>query len=97
MSYSFTVRAATKTEALAKVAADMEKIATSQPPHSIDKAQAISVAESFAGFVDDEEGKDVVIAMNGSVGWRGSWGESEDVVITAASVGVSVWLAARDA
>ncbi len=96
MSYSFTVRAATKAEALFKVAAEIEKIAASQPSHEIDKAHAVSLAESFAGFIDDTEGMDVVIALHGSLGWQGTWGGDDGVVITSASVGVNAYLVKRD-
>ena len=96
MSFSFTVRAATKADALSKLVAEMERVAAAQPSHEIDKAHVVSLAESYAGFVDDEEGKDFVIAMSGSLGWRGTWGGDDGVVITSAQVSVNACLLARD-
>lgn len=95
MSFSITVRAATKADALAKVTTEMEKVAAAQPSHAIDKAHVVSLAESYAGFIDDEEGKDVVILMAGSLGWRGVWGGDDGIVMTSASVSVNVYLADR--
>ena len=94
MSYSFTVRAATKEILLAKAQAEMDAVAATQALHDIDKAQAMQNATAIADLVDEEQGQDLVMAMNGSVSARPS--DQDGMLITGVSVGCSVWLARRD-
>lgn len=69
MSYSFTVRAATKIAALDLVAVEMAKIVQNQPCHAIDMSAALSAAKAFVDMLPDTPGKDVIVSMNGSVSW----------------------------
>lgn len=94
MSYSFTVKKATKTEALEAVAIELQRVVESQPSHAIDKDHAMAVATTFVGLLPDDDTKDVWVSVNGSIGWRGTWGV--DQVITSAGVGVSAQLWNRD-
>jgi hypothetical protein len=93
MSYSFTVRAATKLEAKAKVAAELSNVLNLQPTHVVDIAAAQAAAYAFIDLVGDDETKDLQVAVNGSVGWVH---RSEPVIYTQASVGVNAWLVAKD-
>lgn len=95
MSYSFGVRGATKTDAIAKVAAELDKVVTSQPIHSTDRAQAQAAAEAFINVIPDDETKDVYVSVRGSVGWQGTL--DIDAVVTSASVNVSAALVAKEA
>lgn len=94
MSYSFTVRAATKAEAKERVAAELEKVVASQSCHAADKAQAQAVADSFIDVLPDDDSKDVLVSMNGYV--SGNWEGSTITRITSASVNVSVGLSAKE-
>lgn len=67
MSYSFSVRAASKEAVLEKVHAELEKIVQQQPVHAVDKAAAFDVASAFVELLPADEGKDVHVSVNGSV------------------------------
>ncbi len=82
MSYSFSVRAATKAEAVAKVTDELAKVVQSQPVHSEDRDLAQNTAENFIGLLVGDETKDVAVSMNGSI-WK------SDTGIRQASVNVS--------
>ena len=91
MSYSFTVRAATKAEALAKVADELGKVVAAQPDHAADSQQALAAATAFVGLLADDENRDVVASVNGWLSW------SNEVRFSGACVGVSATLANREA
>jgi glycosyltransferase A (GT-A) superfamily protein (DUF2064 family) len=95
MSYSFTIRAATKALAGAAVAAELTKVAASQPVHKADQAPVQAAAEGFINMLKDDEAQDVCVEIHGSVSWR-SVGDDERQQFTAASVGVSAYLAPRE-
>lgn len=87
MSYSFSIRAATKAEAKEMVTAEMAKVLQYQPIHSTDQAQAEAAAAAFIDLMPDDDTKDLSVSVHDSVGWSGS---QEAPIITNASVGVSV-------
>jgi hypothetical protein len=94
MSYSFSVRAATKAEALIKIENELGNVVTAQPIHAADREQAYAAAEAFLEIVPDDDSKDFQVSVHGSVGWTG---EGDAQVITAAGVGVSVHLVPKEA
>lgn len=67
MSYSFTIRAASKALALAAVAAELDKVVERDPVHKVDRPQAQHVAELMVGLLPDDDSRDVSVAMNGYV------------------------------
>lgn len=67
MSYSFSVRAATKAEAKEKVATELAKVVMQQPIHAVDQDQANAAATSFIDLLRDDETQDVMVSVNGSV------------------------------
>lgn len=67
MSYSFSVRASSKSEAVVAIDAELAKVFASQPIHELDRATAQAVAESYLLMLRDEPGMDVAVSMNGSV------------------------------
>lgn len=95
MSYSFTVRAATKTQAKGKVAAEFEKVASAQVCHERDKQQALAAANAFIDLLVEDESLDVVVSMHGSL--TGHWTGSDATHITGASVSVNAGLASKEA
>lgn len=70
MSYSFTVKAASKDEAKAKVAEEFDRIAAGQPSHKVDRDSAVAVAGAFIDLLaDPKENDEVQVMMNGSLSW----------------------------
>ena len=94
MSYSFSVRAATKAAVLALVAAKMAEVAEQQPVHKHDQAQALQVAETFVSIVPDDETREVQVTMSGYI--SGQWEGSEFKALSGVNVavGVQLWNAA---
>lgn len=95
MSYSFQLRAATKTALIDAVAAKMDEIVGQQACHTIDRAQAIAAATSFVQLLPDDASQDVSITMSGYV--AGEWAQNELSRLTGASVNVNCGLARREA
>lgn len=97
MSYAFTVRAATKAEAKEKVAAEFDRVVSTQPAHVRDRVAALAAADAFIDLLADDGTKDVSIGVNGSVGWYVALepGQEAALPLTAASVSVSAHLALR--
>ncbi len=97
MSYSFSVRAASKAEAKDKVDAELAKVVESQAIHVRDRAQAQAVAEAFIDLLDDDETRDIDVNMHGSVSWRDTLvaGQEGEAVLIAAGVAVSAMLITR--
>lgn len=91
MSYSFSVRGATKAIALQNVVAQLDEVVAAQPIHAADRSQAQAAAIAFLALVPDDAGdQDFFVSVHGSVGWQG------DNVIISASVGVSAYLVAKE-
>lgn len=67
MSYSFSVRAKSKTEASEKVAAELANVVSSQPVHAADRDQAQAAADAFIALLRDDETQDVFVGVSGSV------------------------------
>lgn len=95
MSYSFSLRAATKALVLTAVADKLEVVAAQQACHQRDKAQALAVAEAFVALLPDDDTRDVQVAMNGHL--AGTWEGSDVVSISGAAVSVTVALLPRTA
>lgn len=83
MSYSFSIRAASKAEAVTMVAAKMAEVVAAQPVHAEDQGQAIGTAEAFIELLEADETKDVAVSMNGSI-WKAETGvRSTSVTVNA--------------
>lgn len=93
MSYSFSIRAASKAEAKDQVAAKMAGVVESQAVHAKDRDQAVAAASAFIDVLDDDESKDVTVSMNGYL--SGNWAGSDLTSFTGASVSVSVGLTVK--
>lgn len=95
MSYSFGARAASKSAIKVLLATKFAEVLANQPSHAGDMAQAEAAANAFVDVLPDDDTKDVSVSVNGSVGWRGTWGV--DHVVTSANFGVSANLVTREA
>jgi hypothetical protein len=89
MSYSFSIRAANKTEAKHKLAAEFDKVIGAQPAHLADRAQAQAAAGAFVDLVKEDESLDIVAAVSGSISY-GVGGTH------AASVQVNAYLTSKE-
>lgn len=97
MSYSFTVRGATKAEAIKKIGAELRKVVTTQPFHAADRAQARAAAKAFIGVLPDAaDGQEFCVSVSGSVGWVGTLGEADNM-LTSAGISVSAVLVTKEA
>ena len=96
MSYSFSVRGATREEAIAAVGAKLAEVVASQRIHAADAGWAQDAAKDYLSVLTDApEGKDFCVQVSGSLSWDGMLG-SADQVITGASVNVSVRFVAKE-
>lgn len=85
MSYSFSVKAANKEEALAKVKQEFDKVVEGQPIHAHDQTAAITAASEIINVLADAP-DGLYVTVNGYV----SWTEPEHII--QASVQVSAKL-----
>lgn len=98
MSYSFTVRAATVTAALAACVAELDKVVEQQPIHEADRAGAEEAIKGMLGALATTPGEneEVLVAVNGYVSWKGSLGsEDNPAVVTSANVTVGASIAVK--
>lgn len=94
MSYSFSVRAATKALALAAIALKLDEVVAQQPVHAADRQQAQDAANLFVGVLPEDESRDVAVSVSGWV--SGRWQGSELLTLEGASVTISANLVAKD-
>jgi hypothetical protein len=72
MSYSFSVKAATKAEAKQKVAEQFDVVVNGQPIHAADRDAAQAAANAFIDILGEPtEAEQVSVSVNGYVSWRG--------------------------
>jgi hypothetical protein len=69
MSYSFSVRAATKDEAIAKVGEEFEKVVNAQPIHAKDRDAVETAAENIVAVLKNDDTRDVTVSVSGSLSW----------------------------
>lgn len=93
MSYSFGVKGKTKAEAIAAVAAELDKVVAAQPIHAADRDQALATATAFVNTLPENGEKDVSVSVSGSVGWEGTY---PDHSLTSAQVNVYASLMKRE-
>lgn len=94
MSYSFNIRAATKAAAKAMVAAELDKVVNSQAVHARDRDQAQAAADAFIDTLDEDDSKDVTVAISGYL--SGQWMPDGGLqIVTGASVSVNASMAAK--
>lgn len=94
MSFSFTVRASDKAEALDKVAAEMARVVETQPTHALDSYAVQIAAENSVRLLRDDDTKDISVSMSGSLTWigvSGSEGWSAEKSITGSAISVHVY------
>jgi hypothetical protein len=85
MSYSFSVQAATKAEAIEKVAAELAAVVKSQPSHEAEADVVRAAAESFIDLLRDDESQNIALTVSGSI-WQGEQGLNSVSANISASV-----------
>lgn len=93
MSYSFSIRAANKAAAKALIAARMAEVAKGQACHKRDEAQAVATAGAYIDMLDDDDSKDVVVHVNGSL--SGRWVDGDITIVTGANLSLGACTAER--
>lgn len=97
MSYSLSVRGATKLLALAALAAAFdEKVVTPQPVHAKDRDAVLANAKNAADLVVDSPDKDISISINGYLSWS-TPEEGGEPQFSHASISASASVVAREA
>ncbi len=98
MSYSFTVRAASVTLALAACVAELDKVVEQQPVHEADRAGAEEAVKGMLGALAAKpgEGEEVVVSVSGWVQWQGSMGsEDNPAVVSSSSINITASIAKK--
>lgn len=91
MSYSFTVRAPSKAEALRETVTKFEALVAAQPLHERDRAAVLANVASALALLADEENRDIMVSCNGYLSWHHDQnGTRETEAITAVSISCHV-------
>lgn len=94
MSYSFSIVAADKETAKADLAARFdEQVVANQPVHEKDRAAVIAAGEKLIDVLEAVDGKDITVAVHGSL--SGNWASGELTDISHATMTVSVGTVTR--
>ncbi len=88
MSFSFPARAATKAALKLVIAAELDKVVAAQPAHAVDQDQIQAAAGAYVDVVAEDEGKDLLAHVNGSI-WQSEAG------VQSIGFGISVGLVAK--
>lgn len=89
MSFSFSLRAATRSSILEHLSAQLDALVAAQPIHASDREVVEATTEAVLGLVPEADGRDYSVTVSGSIG-------TTDDVVTFASVSVMVGYAAAD-
>lgn len=93
MSYSFSVKAATKDEAKKAVADYFAGVVAQQPVHARDQAAVLANANAVIDLLADDDTKGVSVSGSGHVSW--SSGDAVDAKFHAVSISCSACHVAR--
>lgn len=89
MSYSFSIKAATKAEAKAKVAEAFDTVVTNQVSHKADRDAAVAAAGAFIDILaEPQENDEYDVSLNGSL----SWPRADESAYTSAEVTIRAHL-----
>lgn len=79
MSYSFTVRAATRACVKDMVRAKLEEVMRQQECHQLDVDAALANSFACIDMVPEDSERDLVVICSGYVSWAGSWGADQRI------------------
>jgi hypothetical protein len=90
MSYSFSITASSKDDAIGKVDAEFDKVVDSQPTHRADRDIAQDALEHILQvLINPSDNENVYVSCSGSISWR------EENAFTGVSVNVSASVRAK--
>jgi hypothetical protein len=95
VSYSFSLKAASKELAAIMVRDQLVQVCQHQPVHTKDCDQAQAAAEAMIAILPDDPAKDVGVSVSGWLSWEGA--DKASRTFTGANVNVTVGLQAREA
>jgi hypothetical protein len=93
MSYSFSLKAVSKSAAKSAVAAEFDKVIESQPIHARDKEAALASAGAVIDLLADGDPRNIAVSVNGSLGWVETLRDDASNPLQSASVSVSAYYA----
>lgn len=96
MSYSFSVKAATKDAAKKAAEEAYDAMVVNQPIHARDKAAAMANAAAVIGLLADDAEKHVSVSLNGYVSWMNVLEADGSNPLLGASVSASASLVNPD-
>ena len=67
MSYSFSVKGATKADAIEAANSKFDEVQAQQPVHALDMAAAKTATAAFTNLLGDDDKCDTALSVNGSV------------------------------
>jgi hypothetical protein len=70
MSYSFSVKGATKAEVLELASKQFDSVEINQPPHKADMPAARAALEAFIGLLVDDPEQDCGASVSGYLSWN---------------------------
>jgi hypothetical protein len=91
MSYSFSLKAVSKSAAKSAVAAEFDKVIESQPIHARDKEAALASAGAVIDLLADGDPRNIAVSVNGSLGWTETLRDDASNPLQSASVSVSAY------
>lgn len=94
MSFSFSVRSADKSAALAEVAEKVAEIVDQQAAHERDRSAVFLMAQAYLALLDDDAEKDFVVSLSGSI--SGKWANGLVIHCTSAALNCSAQAVSRE-
>lgn len=89
MSYSFSIRASNKIYATNQIREQFDAVVAGQPHHAAEKEAVVVAAQEMIRLLGDPaEGQEILISMNGSVGWSND--APEKLLHANASINTSI-------
>jgi hypothetical protein len=97
MSYSFQFRATSKADAREQAKVAFGGVVDMQPVHEQDRTAALDALDAYLDLLADDDTRDLVVSVNGSVGFDNSVPMSQvsTVPLSQVSGSVGVYLVAK--
>lgn len=95
MSYSFSIKAATKYDAIAMVMTKFDEIIEQQPIHTRDRKAVLTNSRAVIELLADDDTKDIAVSCNGYVSWSSGL-TAADAAFSGAAISCSAGYANRE-
>lgn len=94
MSYSLNARGTSKAETKRQVAERLAAVLNGQPEHKADVPAVQAAVEAFIDGLADDDTKDIIVEVHGSVGWQGRT-DVGDPILTDSRASIVVYSVTR--